>query len=243
MAMRFRFRPVPFIAAVLVAAAGFALGEWQTGRAQEKEAIEAKLTEREAMTVLRLNEALQPLDDLEYRHVSLRGEFVSDWNVYLDNRPHQGRAGFQVATPFRLVDGGGHVLVLRGWAPRNLTDRTQVPAAAAPQGVVEIEGRVRRHAGRVMQLGSPPVLQPGAIVQNLGVEELATASGRDLLPFVLEQTSDTGDGLARDWPRPSTGADKHRGYAFQWYGLAAAALVFFFVTGWTRGTSNTDQSR
>jgi surfeit locus 1 family protein len=39
----------------------------------------------------------------------------------------------------------------------------------------------------------------------------------------------------RGWPRPSTGVEKHRGYAFQWYALAGMALVFFVVTGFRRG--------
>jgi cytochrome oxidase assembly protein ShyY1 len=55
-------------------------------------------------------------------------------------------------------------------------------------------------------------------------------------PFVIEQLSDTRDGLIRDWPRPSTGIDRHLGYAFQWYALAATAFIFFVVTGFRRGT-------
>ena len=48
--------------------------------------------------------------------------------------------------------------------------------------------------------------------------------------FVVQQTNDTGDGLRRVWPRPDAGVDKHRGYAFQWYSLAAliAVLTLFF---------------
>jgi len=29
--------------------------------------------------------------------------------------------------------------------------------------------------------------------------------------------------------------EKHRGYAFQWYALAAMAFIFFVVTGIRRG--------
>jgi cytochrome oxidase assembly protein ShyY1 len=84
-------------------------------------------------------------------------------------------------------------------------------------------------------------LRPGVIVQNVTADEVAAASGLALLPFIIEQGGKNGvgaadDGLVRDWPSPSQGADKHRGYAFQWYGLAVAAFIFFIVTGFRRGT-------
>jgi surfeit locus 1 family protein len=54
------------------------------------------------------------------------------------------------------------------------------------------------------------------------------------LPIVIEQ-ADTPDarqqGLVRDWPQPSTGIERHQGYAFQWYALALMAFLFFVVTG------------
>ena len=46
---------------------------------------------------------------------------------------------------------------------------------------------------------------------------------------MIEQHSDTGDGLARDWPPRETGAEKSEGYALQWYSLAALAVVLFIV--------------
>jgi len=57
-----------------------------------------------------------------------------------------------------------------------------------------------------------------------------------MLPLLLQQTSDTGDGLVREWPQPAVGSERNRGYAFQWYALAAMAFVFFVVTGFRRGT-------
>jgi surfeit locus 1 family protein len=47
------------------------------------------------------------------------------------------------------------------------------------------------------------------------------------------------DLMARDWPLPEAGIDKHRGYAFQWYALAALALLFYVMTGFRRGSRTT----
>jgi surfeit locus 1 family protein len=30
----------------------------------------------------------------------------------------------------------------------------------------------------------------------------------------------------RDWPAPALGVERHKGYAFQWYALAAMAVIF-----------------
>lgn len=234
MALKFRFRWIPFLAALIAAAVGVSLGQWQTRRALEKEAIEMRLSEREREPALLLGAQPVSLEQIEFRRIRLRGRFVPDWNVFLDNRPYDGAAGFQVLTPFQLDDGQSYVLVNRGWTARNVADRMRVPAAVPPSGTLEIVGVARRHTGRLLQLGTPEPLRPGAIVQNAEIEEFARAGRWQMRPFVIEQISDVGDGLVRDWLRPSSGADKHRAYAFQWYALAGTALMFFFVTGFAR---------
>ncbi|MDB5796516.1 MAG: hypothetical protein JWP36_418 [Paucimonas sp.] len=241
MRFAFRFRWIPFVAALLVAAAGIALGEWQRARAIGKENIEAAILSRAAQppVVLTRDSAHLPVAELEYRQVFAEGEFLRDWPVYLDNRPYKGVSGFYLAMPFRLAADGSVVLVLRGWLPRNPQDRTLLPKLETPAGRIQLQGQVRRDTGHVMQLGQAAPLKPGAIVQNLTPATFAAASGMTLLPFIIEESpavagKPQADGLVRDWPRPSSGADKHRGYAFQWYALATTALMFFLVTGFLR---------
>ncbi len=233
MRMPFRFRWIPFMAALLVMVVGILLGNWQTRRAAEKIAIENAIVERAEQAALNLNKPFSQ-NDIEYRRISAEGSFIADWPVYLDNRPYQGKAGFTLLMPLRLSNSDSVVLVARGWFPRDAAERTKLPVIPVPAAPVQIEGIARRSAGRVLQLGQATTLQPGAIVQNLEPAEFARVSKLPLQNFIIEQTSDTGDGLVRDWPRPSGGVDKHRGYAFQWYALAATALVFFLVTGFRR---------
>jgi surfeit locus 1 family protein len=237
MPIKFRFRWIPFIATAVVVALGISLGQWQTRRAAEKEQIESKLSARQSAPPLAIGTQSRAIDDvggidgLEYRRVVVRGEFVRDWPVYLDNRPYQGASGFYVLTPLKIAGSDLHVLVARGWTRRDPVDRTKVMALAPPAGTVEIEGVAKRNSGHVMQLGRPEPLRPGAIVQNLDIEEFTKGSKLAMQPFVIEQLTDTQDKLVRDWPRPSAGVEKHRGYAFQWYALAATAFLFFIVTG------------
>ncbi len=235
MRITFRFRFIPFVAAAIAVVIGLSLAQWQTRRAVEKLTIEAQLQERQAAPVIQLSGLLQSPEEFEYRRVLLKGEFLRDWPVYLDNRPHNGVAGFYLLMPFKMASSNLHVLVARGWIPRNPADRTKLPAIVTPDGEIEIEGTARRSIGSVMQLGVLDVPQAHAIVQNLDIPSFAASSKLAMQPIFLEQLSDTHDGLVRDWPRPSSGVEKHRGYAFQWYALAAMAFIFFVVTGIRRG--------
>lgn len=236
MRITFRFRFIPFIATVLAVALGLSLGQWQTRRALEKSAIETKLQDRQAAPALVLNTVLPNPTEIEYRRVRVKGEFLREWPIYLDNRSHNGIAGFYLLMPFKMAGSKLHVLVARGWIPRNPAERTKLPPIITPKGTIEIAGTARQSIGRAMQLGELNEPRPHAIVQNLEVADFAASSRLEMQPIVIEQLSDTHDGLVRDWPKPSTGVDKHRGYAFQWYALAAMAFIFFVVTGIRRGT-------
>jgi surfeit locus 1 family protein len=243
MRLRFRFRLLPFIATVLLVALGIALGNWQERRAAEKTALRDRLEQRSAQGVLELTGAITALAPIEFRHVRVSGQFVSSWPIWLDNRPYQGRSGFYLVMPFKITGSESYVLVERGWLPADPTVHDRLPAIATPEGTVTIEGIVTSSAGHVMQLGQAAVLRPNAIVQNMDVAQFAQASGLALQPFFVEQTGPAEPGIVRDWPASSTGIDKHKGYAFQWYALAAMAFLFFVITGFRSGTKHDKPNR
>jgi cytochrome oxidase assembly protein ShyY1 len=245
MRLRFRFRVIPFLATVLLVALGIVLGNWQQGRAAQKIALRDKLAQRSAEPPLELGPLVTPLEPLEYRRVRVTGQFVSGWPVFLDNRPFQGRSGFYLLMPFKIAGSDTHVLVARGWLPADPTVHTRLPAYTTPAGEVTVEGVVTGSVGHVLQLGAAAGLRPNAMVQNLEPGAFAQASGLKVQPFFVEQTGpqEQGGALVREWPAPSTGIEKHKGYAFQWYALAAMAFLFFVITGFRSGTKHDDAAR
>jgi cytochrome oxidase assembly protein ShyY1 len=239
MPLRFRFRTVPFVATLILVLLGIVLGNWQTRRAAEKTALQARLDQGMAAAPLVLDGGAVDPARLAFHRVIVTGEFVPNWPVFLDNRPQEGRSGFILLMPFKIAGSGKYVLVARGWLPRNLAEHDRLPPYTTPTGRITLEGRVVDHLARAMQLGTPAPLKPNAIVQNTEPGEVARASGLDLLPVVVEQTGPglPGEGLLRNWPAPSLDIDRHKGYAVQWYALAAMAFLFFVITGFRRGRS------
>jgi len=229
-----RIRFWPALALGIVMAVTIALGFWQRGRAHQKEARQHAIVAYENMPARRLGAALVPLAAIEYHRVVLRGHFLADRVVYLDNRPHRDQPGFHVLMPF-AVAGGAPVLVNRGWLPRDPAERTRIAPYRTPAGEIEITGLARADAGRTLALSgrTPETGQP--IRQNLDVADYARETGLALQPFVIVQdTGNSGgsdgtvgaDGLLRDWPRPTADVARNYGYMVQWWAMAAAALGF-----------------
>ncbi len=135
-----------------------------------------------------------------------RGSFVADKVVYLDNRPYNDQPGFYVVMPFKLADGG-YVLVNRGWLPRNMNNRETIAPYVTPQGEIEIEGIARADASRAFELGQGGSAAHQKIRQNLDTAAYAAETGLPLQSFVIQQLSDDGDKLVRDWPAPTSGVE------------------------------------
>nr|WP_255581634.1 SURF1 family protein [Cupriavidus sp. AU9028] len=235
--------PVPAIAALAVIVLTCALGVWQLDRGQQKQQREARLRLHAAQPAVPLGEIPLQADAIGYaeRRVVAVGRFDADRTVLLDNRPHghgeDTRAGFLVVTPLLLQDTGtpgAAVLVVRGWLPRDPYERTRVAPFATPTGTVTVEGTALATVPRVYALGSAGADRGQRIRQNIELAAFAAELGRPLHTIVIRQTSDTGDGLARDWPAADSGADRHYGYAFQWFSLAGLTLVLLVLHTWRR---------
>jgi surfeit locus 1 family protein len=220
-----KIRWLPALLILIVVAVTTRLGFWQRDRAHQKEALEARITQFENAPAVSVSATPVALKDIEFHRVRATGQFMPEQVVYLDNRPYNDQAGFYVVMPLKLRDGG-YVLVNRGWLPRNADVRTAIEHYDTPRGEVEIEGVARADASKAFELGEGGSAAHQKIRQNLDVHAYAAETGLPLQPFVIQQLSDAGDKLVRDWPAPTTGVERNYGYMFQWWGMAAAALGF-----------------
>lgn len=205
------------------------LGFWQLGRAQLREQIEADQARNLALPELTEAALLKLARDVQliHRRLSLRGEWLLQWSVFL-NRPMHGQAGFWVMTPLKL-EGGAVVLVQRGWAPRDPINPNQAPALQSVSQSVQISGQWITPPSRLMELGresSQPDTSFTQVRQNLDLSQYERETGLQIRA-VVRQSSEADDGLSRDWPSLASKAQTNRGYAFQWFAIAAAGLILF----------------
>lgn len=163
---------------------------------------------------------------VDLRRVKARGRWLPEAMVLLDNRVHHGAPGYHVFMPLQLEDGKLSVLVNRGWIAAS-SERSHLPAISTPQGVVTVDGLGKVPRGKAFELAEDR--STGEVWQNVSVARFHNAFKLELQPIIVEQTSTANDGLIREWERPDFGIDKHRGYAFQWYSLAALTVVFYAV--------------
>ncbi|VTU29076.1 hypothetical protein SRS16CHR_04397 [Variovorax sp. SRS16] len=226
------------VAAVLTIAATVSLGRWQLSRAAQKEAIQAEIDSQQSLPPLDQQAFLaldRPASSLQ-RPVQLRGLWLKEQTVYLDNRQMHGVPGFYVLTPLALEGSDQTVLVQRGWIQRNFNDRTHLEPVETPSGLVEVTGRIAPPPAHLLDLGKADAAAPtqagvgsSPIRQNLDLEAFRAETGLPLRTDVsLQQTGAASEGLQRDWPAPALGIERHYGYAFQWFGLAGL-VVFLYV--------------
>jgi surfeit locus 1 family protein len=210
------------------------LGWWQLGRAETKRRLLAEQSRQAALepadwATLAVAADGQRLESLWGRPVRLRGRWLAQATVFLDNRPMGGQSGFIVVTP--LLADGGHaaLLVQRGWVPRRLDHPRAVPELETPEGEVEVLGHLAPPPSRLMQLGEDDA---GPIRQNIDRERFAKEWRIPLWPASVQQTAPpqhTRDGFAlrRDWTVVAGDPAKHLGYALQWFALAALITALY----------------
>lgn len=216
------------LAAALMVALTFSLGQWQLRRAAQKEALRAAIDERKSLPALdgRALLATENIAEIMHRQAVLQGRWEVAHTVYLDNRPMDGKPGFWVVTPLVLTGSTQAILVQRGWVPRDFNERARLPEVQTPAGVVTVAGRMAPPPSKLYEFDG---VAQGRIRQNLDLAAFSAETATPLLVASLLQTGAPSEGLLRNWPAPNTGVDKHLGYAFQWFALCALLVGLY---GW-----------
>ena len=234
--LRFRPRLIPTLATLALMGLFVYLGLWQSGKGERLLAERTLYAARAQMGPVHVGGTLVDPDALRDAPIAVRGRYESERAFFIDNRQENGQAGLHVVTPLKIEGSETRILVNRGWVawPHGRTILPQVPA---PEGVVEVTG-----------IASVPVVKKFLLMPQHAEARLELWKQMDLnlfrqqvsyavQPVVLLQTSsDAQDGLIRNWQPPEDRVPMHQSYALQWFGMAAALLVFYFVASVSRTT-------
>lgn len=166
------------------------LGRWQWGRAEQKRELWAQF-ERGTSEVRALG-TRNTADLPRYARVRVEGRWEPRRQFLLDNRTHEGRAGYEVLTPLRL-DDGRVLLVNRGWVPFT-GYRDRLPDVAAEfASVLETAAAVTAQGAQVAAARA---------AQEADATPRVVISGRlDELPSAGLAVGRAAPALEGSWPR------------------------------------------
>ena len=214
------------LTALAVAVSTFSLGQWQLRRAAQKLNLQYAIEAQGNLPILKAQDLLKftDLQEAVHRQATLKGVWRAEHTVFLDNRQMNDKPGFIVVTPLVLDGTGQIILVQRGWAQRDFSNRSKLPDIQTPAGPVTVRGRIAPPPSKLFEFKAE---EKGRLRQNLDVVSFSRETGLPLLGVSMLQTGVANEGLLRDWAPPKSGTDKHYGYAFQWFALCALVIGLY----------------
>jgi cytochrome oxidase assembly protein ShyY1 len=219
------------VAVVFAIACAF-LANWQFTRNAQRSAQLALVEQNYDAPAVPLAElipagdALDPAD--EWRPVILTGSYLADDQLLARGRAHGGTAAYEVLVPFEL-DGGGVLLVDRGWVPPGEKQNEPDMVPAPPEGEVTVIVRLRPGeplpaSGRSAPEGQVPTIHLPAVAAAI---DPAAGEALELSAYGLVASEDPAP-ATRPQPLEAPSADPgpHLSYAIQWILFAIMGFVF-----------------
>jgi len=221
----------------LFGVAAFAtLGTWQLDRAAQKERLFVAFAGAGSQTPVALDEARRARDSQRYPLVSVRGRYDPKHAYVLDDQTHDGKVGSVAYAIFEPADGSAPLLADRGFIARDARgQRPTIPPA--PEGEQQILALYAPPPGSGLRLGGNALPRQSTWPKTsiyLDVSEIAADAGRSLDPKVLLLAPEQGSGFIREWRPDVFPPERHRGYAFTWFTLAAVVVIVFVTMHWRK---------
>ncbi|NMH65033.1 SURF1 family protein [Shewanella salipaludis] len=198
------------------------LGFWQLARAEEKALLQQQLLTRQAAAPLdyrTLISGAEP-EPTGYRLRVTAGPALA--HVFLlDNQVYLGKVGYLAYQAMEVEPGLPWLLLELGFVeagPR----RDELPRLSPLRGRLKLAGRLYRKQANPMSRALMAESGWPMRLQNLNLPELAQLLNHELAPAVLQPELLPGLTLPHPWQPIPMSAQKHRGYAMQWFSMAAA---------------------
>ncbi len=228
----FEYRPsiVETLSAVIIISIFLALGFWQLQRAEEKRQIQDDYAARHSQTPVKLEFPLKDTENWRYRQVEISGRFDNHQQFLLDNQVSQGEVGYSVLTPLHVTGNGPVVLVDRGWVPLGQT-RERLPNIDVSEEPVDLVGTAYVPFGKAYALGEIDSGQDAwpRVIQFLDFKLLGQRLDTQLPPLTVRLDQSSEVAYRQDWKIIAFTPQRHLGYAFQWFAMAAALAVIYIV--------------
>ncbi len=206
------------------------LGSWQLERAREKAALQQTYESRLQQSPRSLNQLPNDTQDLRYYPVEITGHYDNAHHILVDNKVHQRQVGYDVITPFIPDDGKQLILINRGWIAAGKS-RNELPVIAQVIGTQTVRGIIYIPIGKPFLLSQQQEFtgQWPVRVQVPDISLIAHHLQQPLYPFLVLLDPTAQNGFVRDWKPVNMPAQKHIGYAVQWFTFALVLIIIFLA--------------
>ncbi|CAM8317075.1 COG3346 Uncharacterized conserved protein [Candidatus Methylopumilus universalis] len=232
----FNYKLIPSLVFIIFFTLFIKLGFWQLDRADQKKIINMSFVERQNQPPIQLNnETIQiPIKDIIWHRVSMKGSFLNDKNIILDNQIVEEKAGFLIYTPFKILDSNKIILINRGWYPLS-NSRKDIPNIPPIKDMQTIEGEISQMPSSGISLGkviTEKLDESSFRLQKMDYEVLSSLISKDLMRYVVKLKKPIFDKTyILDSGMPVPDSDKNYGYAFQWFAMAFTLFIIFIRLG------------
>lgn len=234
----FQIRLIPTLAMLLGLAMFIYLGLWQAGKGDRLASELAQRAQRSQLGPAVVTGQLLDVQAAQDAAFTVVGTYEAQHQIFLDNRQENDQPGVHVITPLKIDGSETRILVNRGWVGWT-QGRAVLPVVATPEGRVQITGLANVPSTKKFFLMPDHPEAQAKLWSRVDLPRFEQLIGHRLQPVVLQQTGgDAPDTLVRHWAPPEDRVGMHRGYAFQWFGMAAALLLFYLFASFRKGGSS-----
>ncbi|MBU2907946.1 SURF1 family protein [Vibrio splendidus] len=228
------------------------LGLWQLERGNEKLRYEQQLSERAQQSPRSLDSVISEWKDSRIQaqgaseQLSLNGlkvdvelETPSGLVVLLDNQVNQGAVGYVIYMlgEVRFKDENEslvaekQLLIDLGFVAAS-NDRRELPQLGNITLPTNMSGRLYTRLVNPLshELGLENTTPKR--IQNINIIALSEYTGQDVLPFVFQPQSLESWPYELLWRPTAMKSEKHFGYSFQWFVMAAVLLFLMLLIGY-----------
>ena len=201
------------------------LGFWQLDRAEQKLQLQAEINKQKNLPQLMdVSSSLKP-EKIKNRDVVLTGEFEQQRYWLLDNRVWQGKVGYEVIVPYKLLSQEWLAVNL-GWVAAPAL-RTELPAIDLPKGQQTIYGHLHQSSINAMIDNTEQNTGWPKRIQAIDIDILQTQFKKDFIqPLIVRISATDSSAFGVEWRTVNSTRSKHIGYAIQWFTMA---FVLFFA--------------
>ena len=96
-------------------------GTWQIKRLFWKEALIDRYISQSQSNPIRNPQDIKNSQIEEFKSIVVEGSFLHKNEIYITGKTFEGNAGFQVITPFKMIDNSV-ILINRGWVSEGYRD-------------------------------------------------------------------------------------------------------------------------